>query len=480
MTEGPNFMSRADRKAMQAGAAMVDITPRAGTHLAGSGAGEHRPARSVMDPLFAKAIVFQSGDCRVCIVALDVTIVTGGYAEQIRTGITRQTGMAPDAIIVHATQTHSAPSVGYLMLDPDFPLETTAQTEYLRGAERAYGEFAAEAAVQAAVQAARDLQPVRIGVGRGIIGGLAFNRRGVRRDGTVTMPMPGGYEKRSFGITDLCYLEGPIDPEVGVLCVQRMDMQPVALLLHYTCHPVNVFGQRETFYAVSADWPGAWAQGTRGSVGEGVVPLVLNGCCGNINPWDPFDPDFRPDHRRMGRELAAVSERVVYSMAFEESHVLDWRRERITLPYREIPPQRRQEVDEILRKHPQPPRAENGEVDPRWFRAASTRSVELCREREPEFLYEIQVFRIGDVAIVGLPGEPFVEGQLAIKVRSPAPYTFVAHATAHYVGYLPMRAAYARGGHEANADVTYWAKLAPGCLETVVDKAVALLRELYP
>jgi hypothetical protein len=256
-------------------------------------------------------------------------------------------------------------------------------------------------------------------------------------------------------------------------------MHPVACLLHQTCHPVNVFGNPGTYYAVSADWPGAWAAEMQAGWGGEGVAVVLNGCCGNINPWHPFDPDCRPDHHRMGRELAAMSQRVAHSLRYGTAADLDWRIERLSLPYREIPAARRQEVAEILAAHPVPPRAANGEIDTRWFLAASTRSVELCRRREPTFTYEIQVLRVGDVALVGLPGEPFVEGQLEIKTRSPAPYTFVAHLTSHYVSYLPTRAAYARGGHEANAEVTYWAKLAPGCLETVVERTVTLLHDLF-
>ena len=462
-----------------AGAALVDITPRLGTHLAGSGCGEHRPAQSVIDPLFAKAIIFDSGGRRVCIVTLDVTIITGDYVQKIRTAISEKTGVASDAIMVHAIQTHSSPSLGYFMLDPDFPFEITPETEYLLGAENSYADFAAEAAVRAVVQANRNLQPVRIGMGRGILGGIAFNRRGVRRDGTIMMPKPLGRENQPLGITELCYLEGPIDPEVGVLCVQDMNMRPLAFLLHYTCHPVNVFGHRETYYSVSADWPGAWAQNIRKLFGAEVVPLVLNGCCGNINPWNPFDPDDRPDHRRMGDELAVMSEHVLYSLKFTESTALDWKIKHVALSYRDIPAERRQEVEDILSKNPQPPRGKNGEVDPRWFLAASTRSVELCRKREPEFSYEIQVLRIGDAAIVGLPGEPFVEGQLEIKTKSRAPYTFVAHLTGHYIGYLPTREAYTRGGHEANAEVTYWSKLAPGSLETVVKNARAVIGDMF-
>lgn len=468
-----------NKQPLLAGAALVDITPRPGTHLSGGDAGERRPAQSVIDPLFAKAIIFNSGGRRVCIVTLDVTIITGDYVQKIRAAISEKTGLTPDAIMVHAIQTHSAPSLGHFMLDPDFPLETTPATEYLRGAESSYADFAAEAAVRAAVEANGKLQPARIGMGRGILGGIAFNRRGVRRDGTIMMPKPRGRENQPLGITELCYLEGPIDPEVGVLCVQDMKMRPLAFLLHYTCHPVNVFGQRETYCAVSADWPGTWAQNMRELFGAEVVPLVLNGCCGNINPWDPFNPDNKPDHRRMGHELAAMSERVLYSLKFAESAALDWKIKRVNLSYRDIPPERLREVEDILGKNPQPPRGEKGEVDPRWFWAASTRSVELCRKREPEFSYEIQVLRIGDAAIVGLPGEPFAEGQLEIKTNSPAPYVFVAHLTSHYVGYLPTRPAYTRGGHEANADVTYWAKLAPGSLETIVKNAKAVIGDMF-
>ncbi|MDE2845850.1 MAG: hypothetical protein OXO51_04005 [Gemmatimonadota bacterium] len=468
---------------LSAGAAMIDISPHEGTHLAGSGAGDHRPTQAVLDPLYAKAIVFEAGGRRICLVILDLTIVTGGYTDRIRAAICDQTGIERDAIMVQATQTHSAPSLGYFMLDPDFPLETNEETEYLRGAECAYGDRAAAAAVEAAVEAAGRLEPARIGLGRGVSGDLAFNRRGIRRDGTIVMPRPQGRERQPFGISEVCYLEGPMDPEVGVCCVQDMNGRPLSFLLHYTCHPVNAYGNRETFLAASADWPGAWSREMQQAFGPDTVPLVVNGCCGNINPWHPFDPDFQPDHRRMGRGLSCLSERIVCDMAFagnfSDDVALDTRMEKIDLPFRDIPDERLREVHEILTAHPEPPREADGQVDPRWFRAASTRSVELCRQRDGTFSYEIQAFRVGELCIVGLPGEPFVEGQLALKVNSAAPYLFPAHLTTHYVGYLPTQEAYTRGGHEANEDVTYWAKLAPGCLETVIVRARGMVRELF-
>lgn len=465
---------------IRAGAAARDITPRAGTHLSGSGMGERRPAQSVLDPLWARAAVFETGERRLCILALDLCIVTENFTRRVRESAAKL-GFAPEAVMVHATQTHSAPSTGCFMLDPDFPLALTPETEYLTGSETPYIEHALARSVDAIAAAAAALVPVRLGWASAARTDLAFNRRAVMRDGSVGMPWILDPRAQPFGPTGIRYMEGPVDPEVGVLAARAEDMRLVTALLHHTCHPVNGFATPSAYRAVSADWPGAWAAGLAREFGPRCVPLVVNGCCGNINPWDPFDPAFVPDHRRMGAALADTAARLVRSMSFRDSDALAWSLERVPLPYREVPAERAARVREILDAHPAPRwrAGEPSDIDPEWFHAASTRSIEHCRRRAPEFPYEIQVFRIGDTAMVGLPGEPFVEGQLALKLRSPAALTLVAHDVSHYVGYLPTREACARGGHEANALCTYWAKLAPGALETVVDRAAAMAARLF-
>jgi len=459
---------------------MVDITPPAGTHLAGSGMGDHRPAQSVLDPLYAKALVLEGGAKRVCLLAMDSTIIAEPFTAAVRQAATSM-GFDADAVMVHAVQTHSAPGLGRFMLDPDFPLDLPAEREYLWGSEQSYVDLAVTGAVRALRHAVDSIRPVQVGAASAIRADLAFNRRAVRRDGSIEMPWPAGRIAQPLGPVHLRYLEGPIDPEVGVLCLRDELMRMVAMLLHYTCHPVNVFANRWSYRAVSADWPGAWSAAMQQTYGSHLVPIVLNGCCGNINPWDPFDPDFVMDYRRMGGELARTSCKAVPTISFADRGVLDWRIRRVGLPYRDVPADRQQQADKILSGSPEPALLKDGsgQVDPEWFLAASTRSIEYCRRRMPELSYEIQVFRIGDLAIVGLPGEPFVEGQLAIKLASPARHTYVAHMTTQYVGYLPTAQAFARGGHEANADCTYWAKLAPEALETVVQNASATVKELF-
>ena len=150
----------------RAGFATVEITPAPGTHLAGRGDGVHR-----------SAAVFEHGGRRACFLILDVTIVTRPWTERIRRAAAEGWGFEPEAVMVAATQTHSAPPLGHFMVDEGFPA-LPADEEYLRGGETAYFERAYAGAVEAISRAVRD--------------GLAFNRRGITRDGGVTIRTGSG------------------------------------------------------------------------------------------------------------------------------------------------------------------------------------------------------------------------------------------------------------------------------------------------
>jgi neutral ceramidase len=457
---------------IQAGAAQLDITPEAGVHLSGDIA-RYRPARLALDPLYAKAIVFERDGRKLCFLALDVTIITAPYTARIREAASQATGIEPDAIMVHATQTHSAPSVGGFMLDPDFP-PLPREFEWANGAQRDYSDFAADRAVEA-IRVANDApRPVQVGVGSCIEGRLAFNRRAVTRDGGIIMPAPS-WQGGPLGPTNIRYIEGPIDPELGVLCIRDAALNVPGLIANYACHPVHVFPKP----FVSADWPGALASGLQEAHGADCVAMVLNGACGNINPWPPFDPDYVEDHVRMGRTLAERAQAAIESLQFTDDVALDWRIEHVPIPLREIPPDELEHAQHVISEKPQPTWADESHtgVDYEWMVAASIYSVHLMRQRSPVFEYEVQVLRVGDAAFVGLPGEPFVECGLRIKLASPTYPTYIAHCTTHYVGYIPIREAFDRGGHEVNT--RYWAKLVPEAIDLIVDGAADTLGSVF-
>lgn len=455
-----------------AGASQVDITPPAGTHLAGA-VGLHRPARLVLDPLYAKALVLEIGGRRLGILALDVTIVTAEYTARIREAAQRRLGIPHDALMVHATQTHSAPALGRFMLDPALYSLVPPDAQWMTGCEEQYADWAAEQAVAALEAAAASLEPVDVGVASAIDGRWAHNRRAVRSDGTVAMPGP--IRDNPLGPTWIRYLEGPIDPEVGVVAFRRRSGRLLALLLNYGCHPVHVFPR----LLVSADWPGAWADEVRRQLGYDCVPIVLNGPCGNVNPWDPYDPHYRCDHRVMGRGLAETTASVLESMEFSPVTSLDCRTRCVPVAVREVEPERLTWARSILEESPTPRWANDAHsaVDWDWMIAASIYGVHLLREREGAIDYEVQVLRIGNTALVGLPGEPFAELGLAVKMASPARHTYVAHCTSHYVGYIPTPEAIVRGGHEC--ETRYWAKLVPDAYHVIISSASEVLREVF-
>jgi neutral ceramidase len=461
---------------LRAGAAMIDVTPPAGTHLGGTW-GTLRRAETLADRLYARALVVEQGGRTLCYVTADLEIVTERWATLIRREIQTRCGIPMADCMVSLPQIHSVPPLGNFLLGDEMP-NVPPEHEYLRGSQTPYCEMAAAAMIEAAVQAFRKMEPVEMAHGRALRDDLAFNRRGIRRDGTVCMPWLFSSQESPLGPTDILCLEGPMDPEVGVVTFTNQAHQIVACLLHYTCHPVNVFAQ--TAHVLSADWPGAWSSGVQAAVGAQCVPLVVNGCCGNINPWSAFDPDFHPDHRRMGRELTKTTQAILKTLKPVPVEGISAGVRILQMPLKAASDKDRRAAEAMLKTFPQPKWQEKNpkQVEWEWMDAALLISVEREREKSPDYSYEIQVFKIGPVALIGLPGEPFVEGQLAIKSDSPAALNLVAHCTNSYAGYIAPRAAYARGGHEIRDKPAQWAKVAPGGLERLVAATTALLKEL--
>jgi hypothetical protein len=469
--------SKAKKAVFRAGAALVDVTPEAGVHLGGTW-GTLRRAEILCDRLYARALVLELTGRKLCYLQADLEIITARWADRIRQEVHQRCGIPPADCMVALPQIHSVPPLGNFLLGDELP-NIPPEHEYLRGSQTPFCEFAVQKMVAAAVLANQRLVPVTMGFGRALRDDLAFNRRGIRRNGTACMPRLFSSFQKPLGPTEILCLEGPMDPEVGLVAFKNSAGKIIACLLHYTCHPVNVFANMQN--ALSADWPGTWAEGMQRLAGKECVPLIVNGCCGNINPWPPFTPDFIPDHRRMGGELTRTTKAILKTIAYQNIDALNGMSRCLALPLKTAAAEDRKAAEVMLAEHPQPlwQKENPAKVEDNWMDAAMLMSVELERERVPDFRYELQVFRIGPVSLIGLPGEPFVEGQLAIKQASPAALNLVAHCANAYAGYIAPREAYARGGHEIRQKPAQWAKIAPGALERIVEETGKLLKELY-
>ena len=422
---------------VRVGAAEVDITAPLGTHLSGDLA-RHRPAEEILDPLFAKALVVEGPDergalTRFCFLSLDLLSIEAEKTARIRSRIEKRVGIPGSAVLVHATQNHSAPGLGHFLLRRASPY-VPAGAWWLYGCQQEYEDFVVARVTEAVREAADRLEPVEVAMGGMADGRISFNRRFRLRDGSVqTQP-------RSVDLHNVLCPEGPSDPEVGVACFRNREGKTTAALLHHTAHPVSHFGRN----AVSASWPGAWRRRFRELAGSDCVAMVVNGCCGNVNIRNALDPGRVCDDERVGDWLIETTAKVVDGLPYAEPETARFLRRRIDIPYGSLPEDAVANARELLRARPGPEWANKAHtafvVD--WLFGCVVADMAEKLASAPPFPYEIQAFRIGDLALVGLIGEPFVEAQLDIKRDSPAERTFVAHMCNAYVAYIPTPEAY--------------------------------------
>lgn len=463
-------MSEGFSNELRAGAARVDISPGLGTQVAG-GIGLYRPTQLIIDPIYAKALVLQAGSRKLCFLSLDLPVASTEVATAARHRAGEQFGYDPAAIMIHCTQNHAAPMWGHVAVSARSPYIAPGLS-WLRGGDDAYSELVEEKVLEVIGLAEDNLEPVTVSVGSGLEGRIAHNRRVVFRDGHADAI------QIKVGDPDILYKEGPIDPELGVVCMVGKDARAKAFLLHHTSHPCHLNGKN----CVTSGWPGAWADEVRKAYGPNCTPLVVNGCCGNIHHRDRFNPDFNhsDDYDRIGRLLAETTRDVVQNrLKILEDPILDYRVRQLPLPLRDLDAGEIEEARALLREHPDPmwQNEEKTAVDWAWCYAVAILDLAELREQTPKVDHEIQVFRIGDTAVVGLCGEPFVEGQLEIKLKSPAYRTFIAHMSNGYVGYIPTQHAFARGGYETRTG--HPSKFAPEALDRIVEATVELLNEVF-
>src|SRR3954462_11443654 len=88
----------------------------------------------------------------------------------------------------------------------------------------------------------------------------------------------------------------------------------------------------------------------------------------------------------------------------------------------------------------------------------------------------VQAVVVGDVALVGVPGEFFTVLGREIKLRSPYRDTFVFELANDYVGYIPDAPGFDRGGYQVWTGLHSFLERGSG--EAIVDAAVETLGRL--
>lgn len=426
------------------GASEVVITPILGSPMPGSV--RDRGATGTKDDLYAKALVLETEGATVAFVALDVIDVPRRLVERARKRIFEATGIPEEHVMISATHTHTG--------------GPTIRTSYVSAVDERYVDDLTDKAADAAILAFGRRTEARIGFGSGQEADIAFNRRFRMRDGSVRMN-PGVRNP------DIVEPVGGIDPEVLVVRIDDAAGQPICVVTNYSCHACVVGG---TEY--SADYPGELSRTLKKALGSSVVCLFLQGASGDINHIDVSGrlDTSKPDHyKTMGRILAGEALK-----AREKAVVAD--RPQAVVRQTFVPVRFRRPTERQIAEAREALQAPPGTVSAPETNFAK-QILELADSDLDGAQAEIQVVTVGELAIVGLPAEIFVEFGLRIKQNSPFRHTIVNQLTNGSVsGYVCTREAYLQGGYETR--LRHYSKLEEGAGDLFVEQALKLLREL--
>ena len=408
---------------LSAGVAVSTITPPIGVNLAGFAARDHG-AEGIHDDLRCKALVLDVGDAPVCLITNDLIGIGLEQAAGIRAGVEQATGIPAARVLVNASHTHSGPAL-------------RAAGGVFRPAE-AYARLLDRTIIGTAKMAADARRPAWLAYARVPVQ-VGINRR-EWVDGRVLLGRNP---------------EGPIAPYVDVARLTSEAGEPLAILFSHAAHPV-VMGPDS--YLISADYPGA-AQALIERLYPGAVALFAQGCSGNINadPRGTFEVVSR-----LGMVLGAAAVRGVEEAEPLEVDVLGVASEPFELPLAEPPPLAEAEARLAEQQKLWDEAQAAGDEQRARLRkplvAWAERVAKLAREgvTAPTTPFPLQALRIGELAIIGLPGEVFVEYQLNLDAASPFAHTIVLGYTNGVQCYLPTEAAIPEGGYEVVESIQYF------------------------
>ena len=433
---------------LYAGAARRAINPQLGTGKAGLRL-FGSPIQAIETDLTATVLVLGDGDTRVALIAIDLCVTSMAEGGRLRFAVAEALGTPVSHVLLNLSHNHSAPALPEFMAMTDSDEDVRFRARYERDLQRWL--------VEAAREADGRLQPARIGCGWGE-STIGVYRRETRVGRDVLGEVP----------------DHPIDPTVGVIRVDDLDGNPIAVAFRYSAHPVTVGGRSAV---ASADFPGPAREVLEHNLGG--LALFLQGCGGNINPrvGIGYEVDCRDTKNRVGLELGGEALKIAAGIRtntragerrplgnipnilftpWEPVHGdtcthLAAAQTTVALEFDELPSL--EKAREIL-AHWQRTREERlgGDALDWEVRAAqkyehwATKLVAAVEDGHPTHDLQLQALRVNDILISAMNMEVFFETGLEIRARSPLPDTFVLGYTNGCFGYLPRGEDYPEGG----------------------------------
>lgn len=418
----------ARRSALRLATFRADITvPRGHGMMGGSWL-----SKSVADPLDAHGVVWFGSEAPVVFVSLDWCELRNDAYARWQTVLAAAAGTQPERVMLSTVHQHDAPVA-------DLMAEQILRDRKLIGTvcDPVFHEVAAQrvgAALRSSLASARPVS--HLGLGQAQVERVASNRRYVLPDGSIRFDRTSATRNEAA----IAAGEGLIDPWLKTLSFWQQDV-PLAALSFYAVHPMSYYGQGE----VSADFPGLARRRRQAETPE-TAQLYVSGCSGNITAgrYNTGAREHRPvlaDRLHRAMEGAWRATRRVPIRGFQ------YRVAPLVLGPRNSPGFTVPDLEAKLTPD-----------TPRFPQCLAAMGLSWRRRVAAGLPILVPCLDFGDAAVLLLPGETYLEYQLAAQRLRPDAFVCVAGYGDGATGYIPTEQHWAEG----DTNLGDWCWVAPG------------------
>lgn len=385
------------QKIIKGNAREVILTPplEIGYTLGGYGARMSRPAEAIHDDIKAKALILNDEAKKYAIVTLDVTGIPSNLRPMILDKLSG-TGWTENNVLLLPSHSHTGLEM-FAMNDKnvfDNPAIGIFQPDLL--------DFVVGKLASLITDTEQNLQQVKIGTGQLKLEALNRNRRGDKF----------------------------VDNELTVTRIDLMDDRPLTIMVNWTAHP-TIMDENDMW--VSGGWPGYLQRELEDWIGDDVVAMYYNGAEGDQSVIAINKSSHYEKAEYYGREIAKNAMGLYHTIEPREQNVFEFNYTEIDLPNHKAHPSFMQSGGEEYQLDEEKIQGLLEQVLP-----AST-SISACR--------------IGDLLIVGAPGEMIAELGLDIKSelkKSGIPYPVIGGLANEWISYILTEEEYHQSGYETS------------------------------
>lgn len=374
----------------------------------------------VHDEIFTRCLALYDGKTKLVIISNDLLEVDMEITLNVRKTLNEKFEIPYENIMVCSTHTHSGPAIS----EWDFSVRNYIKNDEIKKLK----DEITQTIIENALFCISDLKTVRIGYAKSQCSEVTGNR----------------VEENSIS-----------DYSINTILITDQNNDVTAVIINYACHP-TILGADNSL--ISGDFPGALTKKLEGHFTNSTA-LFINGACGNQSTRFTRKGQNFQEVERMGDILYDSVINSLSQVQYYDSYaVLNAKLEDITFPLKKLLPR-----EELVKNLEYAERAKNNAINNNLsageIRLAVTKyQGALISLNQSEILEksdginsEIQIFRIGNIEIIGVPVELFVEYGIEIKGKSQFPNPIIACYANEVLGYVYTSDAAKKGSYEAYA-----------------------------